>query len=523
MKTFWRILVITIQLLRHVCNRKVLGSAKPGWKRLTYLNPLSYAYPHSRGKALRLFFEKLGPIFIKFGQLLSLRNDLFPADIIKELEKLQDDTPPFPTKQAVSVIENSLKTQITELFDHFEKQPLATASIAQVHSAELKTGEPIIIKVVRPGIRKTIKKDLRLMYTLARMLNRIFKASNQIKPTELVAEFEHTILDELDMYREAANASLLKRNFENSDMMYVPTVYWDYCRTNILVMERVFATKINNIDALKEKNVNLEKLAINGVTIFFTQLLRDNFFHADMHPGNLFIDTTNPESPRYIGVDFGIMGQLSEQDQAYIAENLLAFFKRDYNQVARLHIESGWVPADTRLEQFASSIRAIAEPIFQKPINEISFGLLFLRLIQVARKYKMPVQPQLLLLQKTIISIESLGRNLYPKLNLWDTAYPLIEKWVKEQKGPKQIWRRLRYQWQPNINALIDLPVNLERYLKQPPANRLTPESPNKKPRLFILGFITALVGVTSLHYGTHSAPFIITAGLALIFADRVR
>jgi ubiquinone biosynthesis protein len=379
--------------------------------------------------------EDLGPIFVKFGQALSTRRDLLSDDVADELAKLQDQVPPFSGDQAKKTIEASLGGPIEEFFSHFDETPLASASIAQVHAATLLDGTDVVIKVLRPEIRKHIQRDLELLHLIADMAHRYWEDGRRLRPREVVADYETTILDELDLLREAANASLLRRNFENSPDLYVPEVYWDLTRVDVMVMERIYGIAVNDVKTLSENNTNMKKLSERGVHIFFTQVFQHNFFHADMHPGNIFVSYENPQDPQYLGVDFGIMGTLTVEDQRYLAENLLAFFNRDYRRVAELHLESGWVPSDTRLDHFESAIRTVCEPIFQKPISEISFGNLLLRLFQTARRFKMEVQPQLVLLQKTLLNIEGLGRQLDPDLDLWQTAKPFLDRWMSEQVG----------------------------------------------------------------------------------------
>ena len=393
-----------------------------------------------RGERIRRALEDLGPIFVKFGQILSTRQDLLPPDIGEELSQLQDNVPPFAEDLARQIIEKSLAVPIDDVFSDFSPSPLASASVAQVHAATLRTGEDVVVKVLRPGIAKIIHSDVALLYTLAELANKYWDEAKRLKPLEVVKEFDHTIHDELDLVREAANASQLRRNFEDSDQLYVPEVYWDYARQGVMVMERIYGTPIGRIDELKEQGVDLKLLAERGVEIFFAQVFRDNFFHADMHPGNIFAS----ENGQYIAVDFGIMGSVTVADQRYLAENFQAFFQRDYRRVAQLHIESGWVPKETRVDEFESAIRAVCEPIFEKPLKEISYGNLLLRLFQTARRFDMEVQPQLVLLQKTLLNIEGLGRQLYPDLDLWQTAKPYLEAWYKNRMGPKATFNKLK-------------------------------------------------------------------------------
>jgi ubiquinone biosynthesis protein len=392
-----------------------------------------------RGERIRRSLEELGPMFVKFGQMLSTRRDLLPDDVTQELAKLQDRVPPFPGVEARAIVEKSLNKPVTELFERFDEQPHASASIAQVHLARLLNGQDVVVKVVRPGIHKTIARDIGLLYVVAELAERYWREGRRLRPREVVAEYEKTILDELDLLREAANASQLRRNFQDSPLLYVPEVYWPFCRRQVMVMERIYGTPISDVAELKRQGVDLKKLAERGVEIFFTQVFSHSFFHADMHPGNIFV---SPEG-RYIAVDFGIMGTLSPVDQRYLAENFVAFFKRDYRRVAELHVQSGWVPAGTRVEEFESAIRTVCEPIFERPLKDISFGQLLLRLFQTARRFHMEVQPQLVLLQKTLLNIEGLGRDLYPDLDLWQTAKPFLERWMSEQIGVRAFFQGL--------------------------------------------------------------------------------
>ena len=390
---------------------------------------------YTRGERIRLALETLGPIFIKFGQIISTRRDLLPDDIADELVKLQDGVPPFASDIAVNIVETTYGKKWQDVFAEFSLTPLASASIAQVHAATLPTGEEVVVKIVRPNIKEAIAQDVQLLYFLAKGAKHLLRNSKRLHLTEVVAEFEKTIFDELNMLREGANASQLRHNFENSPMIYVPKVYFDYTRENILVIERVYGVQISDIATLKKSGVDMEKLARYGVEIFMTQVFRDSFFHADMHPGNVFVDIKDPQNPQYCAIDFGIIGMLSEEDLNYLAGNFLAFFNRDYRRIAQLHLESGWVPATTNILDFEMAVRTVYEPIFQKPLSEVSFADMILQLLKIARRFEMEVQPQLLLLQKTLFNIEGLGRELYPNLDLWDTMKPFLENWMRERVG----------------------------------------------------------------------------------------
>lgn len=396
------------------------------------------------GQALRQTLEELGPIFVKFGQALSTRPDVIPADIAAELCKLQDKVPPFPDEEALAMVEKAFGRPASEVFAFFDPTPLASASMAQVHAARLITGEDVVVKILRPNMHKRIAQDLSLLHTISQFSERYWPESRRFKPREIVQEFEHNLFDELDLQREAANAGQLRRNFQNSPLLYIPEIYWDYTHENILVMERIYAIPVADVVTLRRHGINLKKLAERGVEIFFTQVFRDCFFHADMHPGNIFVSSDHPDDPQYICIDFGIIGTLTDHDKRYLAENLYAFFTRDYRKVAQLHVESGWVARTTRVDEFESAIRTVCEPIFEKPLKDISFAHVILKLFQVARRFQMQVQPQLILLQKTLLAIEGLGRQLYPDLDLWITAKPFLEKWLKEQMGPKEFLRQLR-------------------------------------------------------------------------------
>jgi ubiquinone biosynthesis protein len=411
-----------------------------------------------RGERLRLALEELGPIFVKFGQAVSTRRDLLPQDIANELARLQDRVPPFPGAVARQLIEKAHGRPVTETFAAFDEQPLAAASIAQVHAATLRDGTEVVVKVLRPGMTEVIKRDLEVLYALAGLAQRYWTESRRLRPLEIVGEYEKTILDELDLMREAANASQLKRNFAGSELLYVPEVYWDYCRINVMVMERIRGVPISDLERLRAVGTDIALLAENGVRIFFTQVFRHNFFHADMHPGNIFVLANDPSQPRYAAVDFGIVGTLDPRDQNYLAENFLAVFDRDYRRVALLHVESGWVPPGTRVDEMESAIRTVCEPIFDRPLQDISFGQILMRLFEISRRFNMQVQPQLILLQKTLLNVEGLGRDLYPQLDIWKTASPILREWMRERIGVRQVFRSLRTQLPELLEAARALP-----------------------------------------------------------------
>jgi ubiquinone biosynthesis protein len=430
---------------------------------IAFLTPSYWLKTKTESRAVRIrrALEDLGPIYVKFGQALSTRKDLLPDDIADELVKLQDRVPPFANEIARSIIEKELGMPIAEAFAEFDSDPLASASVAQVHTAVLHSGESVIVKVLRPDIEERIRSDIGLLYELARFAERFWSDARRLRAIDVVAEFERTTLDELDLVREAANAAKLRRNFENSELIYIPEIHWPLTRQKVMVMERIHGIPVGEIEQLKAGGANFEVLAERGVEIFFTQVFRDNFFHADMHPGNIFVELPD----KYIAVDFGIVGSLSLSDQRYLAENFLAFFNRDYRKVAQMHVESGWVPSSTRIEEFESAIRSVCEPIFEKPLKDISFGQLLLRLFQTARRFDMHVQPQLVLLQKTLLNIEGLGRQLYPELDLWQTAKPFLEKWFHDRLGPKAKINKLIKQFPEFAEQFPEIPSLLYKAL----------------------------------------------------------
>jgi len=425
-----------------------------------------------RGANLRLALIELGPIFVKFGQAVSTRRDLLPADIADELAQLQDRVPPFPAAVARLSLERSYGRPLTEMFSRFEDTPIAAASIAQVHGATLPGGQDVIVKVLRPGVRVQIERDLELFYALARLAQKYWPESRRVRPLEVVAEYEKTVLDELDLMREAANAAQLKRNFAGSDLLHVPEVYWDHCRVDVLVTERIHGVVISDLAHLRAIGTDFRKLAENGVRIFFTQVFKHNFFHADMHPGNIFVLVEDPANPRYAAIDFGIIGTLDLRDQYYLASNFLAVLDRDYRRVATLHVESGWVPPGTRIAEMESAVRTVCEPIFNKPLKEISYGHVLLRLFEIARRFDMVIQPQLILLQKTLINVEGLGRELYPDLDVWSTAGPVLRAWMRERVSPRAMLHNLRQQWPEMLELVNELPAVVKDAVRQARARR---------------------------------------------------
>ncbi len=475
-------------------------SPYPQLAKLFYVFPARWRFQglrtKPRGERIRLALEELGPIFVKFGQILSTRRDLLPDDIGDELAKLQDRVPPFSASVAKEVVEKSLKSELDRIFSHFESDAMASASVAQVHAARLHSGEEVVVKVLRPGIKKRISRDVMLLYLFAHIVHKLGGTDGaRLRPVEVVREFEKTIYDELDLQREAANASELRRNFLDSKILFVPQVFWDFTRKDVMVIERISGISVREIGKLRQLGTDMRTLAQRGVEIFFTQVFRDNFFHADMHPGNIFVNADHPEDPTYIAVDFGIVGSLTDSDRDYLAENFLAFFKRDYRRVAQLHIDSGWVPEYTRVEEFESAIRTVCEPIFEKPLDEISFGQVLLRLFQTARRFHMEVQPQLVLLQKTLLNIEGLGREIYPQLDLWQTAKPYLENWIKQQRGPQLAMNRIAEQAPFWLQHSHEMPMLIYHFLRRELEQSQRAEKPALRDKAFQLAIIRLIFG----------------------------
>ena len=461
--------------LRYGLDELVLSSFQKPWlARVVRVLTLGRNLEAPRGQRLREALERLGPIFVKLGQMLSTRRDLMPQDIADELMLLQDRVPPFDPSIAIATIERSFRRKVDEVFVHFDREPVASASIAQVHFATIRdrTGQlrDVAVKVLRPGMRPAIEKDLQLMRTMAGWVEKLSADGKRLKPREVVAEFDNYLHDELDLVREAANAAQLRRNMQGLDLVLIPEMFWDFCHPEVMVMERMTGVPINQIERLRDAGVDIPKLARDGVTIFFTQVFRDGFFHADMHPGNIQVSLAPETFGRYISLDFGIVGTLTEFDKEYLAQNFTAFFRRDYKRVAELHIESGWVPADTRVDELESAIRAVCEPYFDRPLREISLGMVLMRLFQTSRRFQVEIQPQLVLLQKTLLNIEGLGRQLDPELDLWSTAKPFLEKWMLDQMGPQRLLNALRDQAPVYAKFLPELPRLLHDFLKHRPA-----------------------------------------------------
>ncbi|MEO1766329.1 ubiquinone biosynthesis regulatory protein kinase UbiB [Thiobacter aerophilum] len=498
-----RLIYILHIAVRYGLDEFFLAHARLAWLRAVVRVVLFWrSLKQPRAVRLRLALERLGPIFVKFGQVLSTRRDLLPDDIADELARLQDQVPPFPPEQVAAVLQQVYGRPHDQVFRELDLLPVASASVAQVHFALLPDGREVAVKILRPGIRRVIDKDLALLDTAAGLIEVLFADGKRLRPREVVAEFAHHLDEELDLLREAANASQLRRNFQDQRLLIVPEVFWDWCHSEVMVMERIHGIPVSHVERIREVGIDIPALARRGVEIFFTQVFRDGFFHADMHPGNIFVA---PDG-RYIGVDFGIMGTLTERDKHYLAQNFLAFFNRDYKQVARAHLEAGWVPPQTREDQFEAAIRSVCEPVFDRPIKEISFGRFLLRLFQVSRRFNMEIQPQLVMLQKTLLNVEGLGRQLDPDLDLWTTAKPFLERWMSEQVGWRALVRHVK-QEAPRWAALLPaLPRRLEEALVRDPLPalqqgfaRLLAEQKRRNRWLAVIAGLLALLVVIAL------------------------
>jgi ubiquinone biosynthesis protein len=467
-KTLLRLVSIQRVLVKHGLDEVITAThfLRP-LRFFFYLFPKKSDRSEPLGKRIRLALEELGPIFVKFGQAMSTRRDLLPIEVADELAKLQDQVPPFPGEEAVAILSEIYEKPVDEVFARFDIEPLAAASIAQVHSAALDDGTEIIVKLLRPNVRSLIERDLEVLYAIAALADKYWVNGKRLRPIEIVSEYEKTVIDELDLMREAANAAQLKKNFEGSDLLYVPEVYFDYCRKGALVQERIYGVPISDMETLRAAGTNIQALAENGVEIFFTQVFRHNFFHADMHPGNIFVQIDDPERPRYAAVDFGIVGTLSPTDQRYLAENFLAFFEQDYHKIAKLHIDSGWVPSETRIDELETAVRTVCAPIFNKPLSEISFAQVLIGLFETAQRFNMEIQPQLILLQKTLFNIEGLGRQLYPELDLWKTAHPVLRTWMDEQVGGRAMLESIRENLPQLREAMRELPGVIRQLSEQ--------------------------------------------------------
>ncbi len=470
MSRVFRGVFIVWTALRFGLDELVLSSFEKPWIRLlTRIVSMGRNLKAPRGERLREALERLGPIFVKFGQVLSTRRDLLPPDIADELARLQDRVPPFDSDVAVAIIEKAFGRPLNRIFESFEQTPVASASVAQVHFATLSDGREVAVKVLRPNMVGAFKKDLALMRMMAGWIERASADGKRLRPREVVAEFDKYLHDELDLLREASNAAQLRRNMQSLNLVLIPEMYWDYCMPNVMVMQRMDGVPIGQTQRLRDAGVDMKKLARDGVTIFFTQVFRDGFFHADMHPGNIQVSLAPATFGRYISLDFGIVGTLTEVDKEYLAQNFSAFFQRDYKRVAELHIESGWVPAATRVDELEAAIRACCEPMFDRPLKELSLGLVLMRLFQTSRRFQVEIQPQLVLLQKTLLNIEGLGRELDPDLDLWSTAKPFLEKWMLEQVGPEKLLAQLKAEAPTYAKLLPALPRLLSQYLKAAP------------------------------------------------------
>ncbi len=525
-----RIYHINRVMLEHGLDELIPAKWLPWYVRLMRMSIFWIRNQHkdkNAGARLTLALQALGPVFIKFGQMLSTRRDLLPPEIANELAMLQDRVKPFDSERATAIILKALNiSSLDQVFSEFSESPLASASIAQVHAAKLKDcNTDVVVKVLRPDIRKTIKADTELMLTFAKVLQKWLPDGKRLRPVEVVKEYEKTIVDELDLNREAANGMQLGRNFEGSEALYVPSIYSDYCTKNVLVMERIYGIPISNIEALIEQDTNLRILAERGVEVFFTQVFRDSFFHADMHPGNIFVSRENPQNPQYIAIDFGIVGTLNQEDKRYLAENFIAFFNRDYRKVAQLHADSGWVPSDTNIDEFEVAIRTVCEPIFQKPLAEISFGNVLVQLFNTARRFNMVVQPQLVLLQKTLLYIEGLGRQLYPQLDLWQTAKPFLENWMREQIGVRAMFSKVKSNlpyWSEKLPDMPDLLYDTLKQVKHFPekqqqANAALLQQQKRAQKALHFSIVGATLIIVAAILPLYPAHWSLSAGLALL------
>ena len=525
-----RIYHINRVMLEHGLDELIPAKWLPWYVRLMRMSIFWIRNQHKEknaGARLTLALQALGPVFIKFGQMLSTRRDLLPPEIANELAMLQDRVKPFDSQRATAIILKALNiASLDQVFSEFSETPLASASIAQVHAAKLKDcNTDVVVKVLRPDIRKTIKADTELMLTFAKVLQKWLPDGKRLRPVEVVKEYEKTIVDELDLNREAANGMQLGRNFEGSEALYVPNIYSDYCTKNVLVMERIYGIPISNIEALIEQDTNLRILAERGVEVFFTQVFRDSFFHADMHPGNIFVARENPQNPQYIAIDFGIVGTLNQEDKRYLAENFIAFFNRDYRKVAQLHADSGWVPSDTNIDEFEVAIRTVCEPIFQKPLAEISFGNVLVQLFNTARRFNMVVQPQLVLLQKTLLYIEGLGRQLYPQLDLWQTAKPFLENWMREQIGVRAMFSKVKSNlpyWSEKLPDMPDLLYDTLKQVKHFPekqqqANAALLQQQKRAQKALHFSIVGATLIIVAAILPLYPAHWSLSAGLALL------
>lgn len=506
MRHLARLVFIVFTVLRFGLDELALSGFRQRWIRLLVrLLTIGRRLDAARGVRLRLALETLGPIFVKFGQVLSTRRDLLPADVADELALLQDRVPPFPAEQARALVERAFGCPLAALFSRFEAEPVASASIAQVHFATLLDGRDVAVKVLRPGMLEVIDDDLSLMRTLARWVERFSADARRLKPREVVAEFDVYLHDELDLVREAANAAELRRNMEGLNLVLIPEMYWDFCTPNVIVMERMHGVPISQTQRLRESGVDIPKLARDGVTIFFTQVFRDGFFHADMHPGNIQVSIAPATFGRYIALDFGIVGTLTEYDKEYLAQNFVAFFRRDYKRVAELHVESGWVPSATRVDELEGAIRTVCEPHFDRPLKDISLGQVLLRLFQASRRFNVEIQPQLVLLQKTLLNVEGLGRQLDPELDLWSTAKPFLERWMNDQIGWRGFVERLQKEGPRYVQLLPELPRLVHQALQPRPLSEqrmleaLLAEQRRTNRLLSVIGFIAvgALIAAT--------------------------